>query len=70
MAQAMEAAGKLEEAYLTAPASATHARLDMPPAYDDIPHLHVALPVVALSQNQQAGPLPKKEKPAEADDQA
>ena len=63
----MEAAGKLEEAYL-ASAVPSGLKLDLPPAYDEVANLHVAVPVVVLANNskeeegEQAAPLPEKEK--------
>ena len=52
LAKAQEAAGKLEQAYLTAPPELVAAKLDLPPAYDDIACLHVAVPVVGAQEEQ------------------
>ncbi len=41
----MEAAGNLDKLIQKEVAFATTCKLDLPPAYDDIAHLHVAVPV-------------------------
>ncbi len=53
LTKAQEAAGALERAYLTAPCDLVKAKLDLPPAYDDIACLHVAVPVVRGEEDEQ-----------------
>jgi len=37
----------------------TFRKLDLPPAYDDVANLHVAIPVTR-AEHEEAGPLPEK----------
>lgn len=53
--KAMEAAGQLEKDRLNL-IMAKPVKLDLPPSYEDIANLHVAVPIV----NDQAEPLPEK----------
>ncbi len=53
--KAAEAAGRLEEAYLTAPPGLVAAKLDLPPAYDDVARLHVAVPAGDGAQEEVRG---------------
>lgn len=55
--KALEASGKLEKEHLANLSINPEAyKLDLPPSYDDVADLHVAVPL-------QAEELPRKEKP-------